>query len=118
MAEEKRFETRLKKILKDRGAWYLKTFSDGIQRAGVPDLLVCYKGHFIAIEVKSERGVPTQLQLIEIREIKKAGGYAFVIRPSNLDDLIDLLDKIDLVSEKLKRSLNDKGTGEQNKQTR
>ena len=105
MAEEKKLETRLKKILKDRGAWYLKTFSDGVQRAGVPDLLVCYRGHFIGIEVKSERGKPTQLQLIEIREIKKAGGYAFVIRPSNLDELVEFLDKIDLFSGKLKEEL-------------
>ena len=95
MAEEKIFENKIKKILKERGAWFLKTFSNGVQRAGVPDLLVCYKGHFIGIEVKAEKGKASPLQLREINQIEKAGGYGLVIRPSNLDELIRILDEID-----------------------
>lgn len=95
MAEEKQFENKIKRLLKERGAWFLKTFSNGIQRAGVPDLLVCYKGRFIGIEVKAEKGVISPLQIREIVHIRKAGGYALEVRPSNLDDLIKILDEID-----------------------
>ena len=81
MAEEKNFENKIKKILKERGAWFLKTFSNGIQRAGVPDLLVCYKGQFIGIEVKAEKGVISPLQIRELNQIREAGGYGLVVRP-------------------------------------
>lgn len=95
MAEEKNFENKIKKILKERGAWFLKTFSNGIQRAGVPDLLVCYKGQFIGIEVKAEKGVISPLQIRELNQIKEAGGYGLVVRPSTLDNIIELLERID-----------------------
>lgn len=95
MAEEKNFENKIKKILKERGAWFLKTFSNGIQRAGVPDLLVCYRGRFIGIEVKAEKGVISPLQIRELSQISGADGYVLVIRPSNLNDLIEILDEID-----------------------
>lgn len=95
MAEEKQFENKIKKILKERGAWFLKTFSNGVQRAGVPDLLVCYKGYFIGIEVKAEKGVISPLQVREIVHIRKAGGYALEVRPSTLNNMIEILDEID-----------------------
>lgn len=95
MAEEKQFENKIKKIFKERGAWFLKTFSNGVQRAGVPDLLVCYKGRFIGIEIKAEKGVISPLQVREIVQIRKAGGYALEVRPSTLNNMIEILDEID-----------------------
>lgn len=48
--------------------------------SGIPDLIVCYRGRFIAFEVKSDKGKTTILQEITIRKIIKAGGYAMVVR--------------------------------------
>lgn len=103
MAEEKQFENKIKKILKDRGAWFLKTFSNGVQRAGVPDLIVCYKGTFMGIEVKAEKGVISPLQFRELDKIRKAGGVAFVVKPSEFDNFIEFLDKMDMFYEKIKK---------------
>ena len=95
MAEEKRFEERVKSLLKDRGAWVLKTWSGGYQRAGVPDLLVCYKGRFLGIELKAERGRVSSLQQVELRDIRQSGGIGIILRPSHLVDFENLLDSID-----------------------
>lgn len=53
---EKLFEKKITKLLTDRGAWVLKTWSNGVQRAGVPDLIVCYKGYFLGLEIKARGG--------------------------------------------------------------
>ena len=44
--------------------------------AGIPDVICCYHGRFIGLEVKTEKGKLTKLQEITIREIVKAGGTA------------------------------------------
>lgn len=48
--------------------------------AGIPDIIVCYRGKFIAFECKVGNNKPTVLQAITVRQILKAGGYALVVR--------------------------------------
>jgi hypothetical protein len=95
LAEEKRFEEKVKYFLESRGAWFLKTWGGGFQRSGVPDLLICYKGRFIGIELKAEKGKVSELQDRELRLIRNAGGMGFILRPSHFGDLIQLIDSID-----------------------
>lgn len=85
MGPEKTFENKIKKWLKANGIWYVKIWSNGIQRSGIPDLLCCAKGQFIAIEVKAQRGTPSDLQKEEIAAICDAGGNAYVLKPSDWD---------------------------------
>ena len=85
----------MEKLLKDRGAWILKTWSGGYQRAGVPDILACYRGRFLGVELKAEKGRPSTLQLYELKCIRESGGIGIILRPSHLDDFIMLLDEID-----------------------
>ncbi len=47
--------------------------------AGIPDIIICYKGKFIALECKVGRNTPTVLQTQTIKQITKAGGLAMVI---------------------------------------
>lgn len=91
---EKTFENQVKKWLKEHGAWFLKTWGGGYQRAGIPDLLICWKCRFIAIELKAENGRPSPLQLHEIESIKKAGGIAVVLKPSQWDEFKNFLLKM------------------------
>lgn len=84
MAGEKHFENRIRAYLKEKGCWVLKTFSDGAQRSGVPDLLICHEGRFIAMEVKAVGGRfprEEELQPWNIRKINEAGGTAGVLIP-------------------------------------
>ena len=48
--------------------------------AGLPDIIVCYRGRFVAFEVKTETGRPSKLQEITIAKIKAAKGEAFIVR--------------------------------------
>ena len=61
------------------GAWYFNVWGgSAFQDSGVPDIIACYKGCFIGIEAKDEKGVPSTLQIITGLNIKKAKGK-FVI---------------------------------------
>lgn len=91
MASEKKFEEKVKKWLKEHGAWYVKTWSNGVQRSGIPDLIVCWKGHFIGLELKAENGRPSALQMHEVEQIWKAGGKAFITRPSDWEEVKKIL---------------------------
>lgn len=48
--------------------------------SGIPDIIVCIDGRFIALEVKTQKGKTTPLQNAAIRKICSSGGFAFVVR--------------------------------------
>lgn len=51
--------------------------------AGVPDIIACIDGRFVAFEVKAETGKLTVLQAVTIRRIRAAGGIAAVVRSAD-----------------------------------
>lgn len=91
MTPEKNFETKIKRMLTDQGCYFIKHFANRNTAAGVPDILACVNGEFLGIEVKSDSGNPTDLQLHHIEKIRKAGGLAFVVYPSGFDQLTDIV---------------------------
>ena len=91
MAAEKSYEKKVKAFLHDQECWVLKTWSNGVQRKGVPDLLVCCNGYFLAVELKAENGHPSDLQLWNIEQIRKAGGMAIVLYPDKFYMFKDLI---------------------------
>ena len=87
MAGEKNFENRIKAFLKSEGAWFIKYWAGSqFTKSGVPDILACVDGYFVAIEVKGPNGKPSELQLHTIKKIREAGGFAFVLYPSGFDE--------------------------------
>lgn len=97
--KEKDFENKVKAFLKDRGCWVLKTWSNGVQRQGVPDLLVCCGGYFVGVELKAEKGRPSDLQLWNIEEIRKAGGIAIVLYPHQFEQFKDMMCEVQSLSD-------------------
>ena len=92
MASEKQYENKIRQFLKQKGCWILKTWSNGTQRDGVPDLLVCCKGLFLGIEVKAEKGKPSSLQIWNIEQIRNSGGVAIVLYPDQWDEFTHMID--------------------------
>ena len=92
MAAEKMFENKIKKYLKDHGCYCVKYFGCNYSTSGTPDILACVNGYFLAIEVKAPEGKPSELQLVKIDEIRKAGGFAYVVYPSGWLKLKDIID--------------------------
>ena len=91
IAAEKNFENKVKAFLKEKGCWVLKTWSNGVQRSGVPDLLVCCNGYFLGVELKAPNGKPSDLQRWNIDKIREAGGIAIVLYPDQFKAFQDLI---------------------------
>lgn len=94
MADEKKFENKIKDFLQLRNCWFVKFFANSFTKKGVPDLLACVNGYFVAIEVKAENGRASDLQKLNIDRIRCAGGVAVILRPSQFDDFKKLIDKL------------------------
>lgn len=88
---EKSYENKIKKFIESVGGWWVKFHGNAFTRDGVPDLLCCVNGKFLAIEVKGDGGEPSELQLHEIEEIKKAGGVALVSYQDDFEELKKLI---------------------------
>lgn len=87
---EKQVENKIKKWLKDKGYWFFKVHGGLFQTVGVPDIIACIKGKFVAIEVKkSKGGIVSPLQKEQIKRIKKNGGIAEVA--CSLDEFLEIL---------------------------
>lgn len=87
MAQEKLFENKVKQFLKEQGCYFIKYWGGAAYtQKGIPDLLICCAGFFVAVELKSEKGKPSELQEWNIRKIKEAGGYAQVLYPNQFEE--------------------------------
>jgi len=75
---EKPIQKKILRLLQKRGAWAVKVMTANFN--GCPDILCCYRGQFIAFEIKSSSGVPTPLQTYNIDKIHEADGVAHVVR--------------------------------------
>lgn len=105
---EKNFENKIKKYLKDNGCYFVKFFANSFTKTGVADVLACVNGYFVAIEVKADKGKPSELQYYNQREVRKAGGISIIVYPNQwedfkllIDDLINRPENLDWNEQKL-----------------
>lgn len=94
MGPEKRFETKIKEYLDAEGAFYIKYFANRNTKSGIPDILACVNGYFVAIEVKAQNGHATALQIHHCTEIRLAGGFAFILYPSGFEEFKRFIKKL------------------------
>ncbi|MDD3537375.1 MAG: VRR-NUC domain-containing protein [Eubacteriales bacterium] len=62
--------------------------------AGLPDIICCIKGRFVAFEVKTPSGKLTKLQEATIRKIRAAKGEAFKV--TSVEDAKSILDTLEV----------------------
>lgn len=93
MTSEKALQTKVKKLLLNRGAYCLKIVGSPYLPIGTPDMLACYKGVFLGLEFKVGKNKPTPVQLENLRKIEEAGGVASVIRET--EEIERILSRID-----------------------
>ena len=95
MAKESAFSRKVQKHLKSRGAWVVKFHASAYTPKGIPDLLVCFCGVFIGLELKTGSKL-SEWQELQGRRILKAGGYWLELRAADFPDKLDtLLDRIE-----------------------
>jgi len=83
MPPEARLVKKIQDYITDQGGRPFKIVGgeEGLQEAGIPDLLVCYRGFFVALEVKqpgAEQDLRPRQKLI-LRQIEESGGIAEVV---------------------------------------
>ncbi len=92
---EKSIENNIKSYLRSKGAYYFKHHGNQYSQVGVPDIIACYKGYFIGIEVKNETGKTSPLQNVNLEMINDAGGYGIVAR--SVKDVELVIEAINLI---------------------
>ncbi len=91
--KEQDYQRKIVNAIEDRGGYTVKTIVTS--KKGVPDILACYKGKFIAVEVKTPSTLnnTSKLQDWNLKKINDAGGYAVVAwSGAVIEDLMDLID--------------------------
>ena len=85
--KESQFQVQVINFLKELpNTWHVKIWGGGFMRAGIPDILCCVNGHFIAIELKQENGVPSELQKRNIRLINESNGKGLILYPKDFEN--------------------------------
>jgi Holliday junction resolvase len=89
---ERAIVDRIRRLLQKRGAWFVKT--TGVSVAGIPDLICCHRGFFIAIEVKQPGRHPTPAQRHQLDSVTRAHGLAIVATsPHQVAEQLDRIDQ-------------------------
>lgn len=92
MAKEQDIQTNIMDYIRSIGGLPIKQNQIGIYaQAGVPDIIACIKGRFVAIEVKKPKKKPTAIQYAWLEAINKIGGLAFYA--DNLQIVKDTIEK-------------------------
>lgn len=76
--KETRLQQRIQKLIKRRGGYVNKNHGSMISEPGIADLTVCYRGIYLALEVKEGDNTPSAEQGIHARNVWKAGGICAV----------------------------------------
>lgn len=91
--KESEIVSAIKEYLKTvNNCFYWKEHGGEFGQAGIPDIICCLNGKFIAFEVKTDKGKTTVLQEITLRKIRRAGGYAEVVR--SVIDVKTIIEKL------------------------
>lgn len=91
--KETRLQQRIQKLIRSRGGYVNKNHGSMISEPGIADLTVCYKGYYVALEVKEDDGKPSKQQGIHARQVWKAGGISCVVwSVEEVNKLLDILD--------------------------
>lgn len=92
MGPEKKIVNAILDAYRQRGA-FAEKIHGGPQQPRLVDIVACYEGVFIALEVKAGNGKPTPYQANVLSDVSSAGGVAEVVW--SVDDATAILDEIE-----------------------
>lgn len=90
---ESKLEKEVGKYMKEHRVWQLARFQAQSSQNGLPDRIYLYKGILLGLELKTDKGNPTELQLKKLEAINNNGGIGLIIR--NVDEVEKVLKFID-----------------------
>src|SRR5690349_7861868 len=87
---EARLSRTIMAALRARGAFVFKIWGNEKMMAGLPDIIGCYRGRFIAVETKMPGGRLSKVQLHVITKLRAAG--ARVVVAHSVSEALNVLD--------------------------
>lgn len=92
---ESRVKALCKTVLKTEGWWHYMPMQNGMGVVGIPDIIACKNGQFLAVETKApgKRKNTTANQDRVLGELAAAGAWVIVV--DDVEQLIDFLEKHD-----------------------
>ena len=89
---EKSVEDKIKDYLFSKGIYYFKVHGSKFMPPGIPDIVCCFNGSFLGIEVKrpGAKNEQSEQQKVHERNIIKAGGtYLLVDSLAEVQDFVE-----------------------------
>ena len=90
---ESRLSRKIAAEVRARGGFVFKVHGGPTMMAGLPDLVVCYRGCFIGLETKMPDGRVSAVQGLRHEQIRHAGGVCAVVR--SVEEAMVILDRVD-----------------------
>ena len=89
---ESEFQRDAIKYIESRNGYIVKVTVSSYNKKGTPDLIICFKGRFVAIELKVKDNKPSKIQETKMKQIVRAGGIA---KPAwTIQEIKEILDEI------------------------
>ena len=92
--KESQFCREVVKYLNEKGALVNVNTANMFDRVGRSDVECCYKGFFIALELKVGKYTADPLQISYLQQVRDAGGFGLILRDT-IQELMVLLSCID-----------------------
>lgn len=92
--KESKLEQDIERFMQRKGIWQLARYQAQSNQNGLPDRIYLYKGYLLGLELKTDEGKPTKLQLKKLDAINKNGGIGLIVR--NVEIVKYLIDVIDM----------------------
>jgi hypothetical protein len=91
---ESKLVRKIQSRIEERGGrpFKIQGMDESFQEVGIPDLLVCYQGIFLGLEVKLPGEKPSPIQRQVLKSIEVAGGVARVV--CSVEEVDVILDQV------------------------
>lgn len=110
IAEEKAFETKIKKWLESKGVYRMgtplqkmkvkppkgyweKRFGCTFTVNGAPDMHIMINGKSFDLELKATHGKPSKVQEVIVKQINDSTGYARIVYPKDWEEVKNELER-------------------------
>lgn len=80
-------------MIRERGGWCYKVWGNALTPAGIPDIICCYHGLFVAFETKTPTGELSRIQEHTHKKMRAANAFVFV--PRSVEEASAALDEVD-----------------------
>lgn len=89
---EKTVETKIKDYLFSKGIYHFKVHGSKFMPVGIADIICCFNGSFLAIEVKrpGAKNEQSEAQKVHERNVIKSGGTYLLV--DSLEEVVDYVE--------------------------